>query len=134
MTENAVHLMSEVLASGRRGSTFRLALIHFTEMADEERRSELATIRLLTTLNAGEKQQVLTLLGKYSALNFENRRGLAAQLREDFRQDVLAEQRKGMDLGRTHTRSGATLSRAYLGEQWRRGRRWIGSYFSSGTR
>jgi hypothetical protein len=92
MTEKSVYRMSEVLASGCKGSPFRLALIHFTEMTDAERRSELEAIRSLTAINAGEKQKVLTLLGKFSALNGENRRGLASQLREDYRQDLLAEQ------------------------------------------
>jgi endonuclease/exonuclease/phosphatase family metal-dependent hydrolase len=92
MAEKSVYRMSEVLASGRKGSPFRLALIHFTEMTDAERRSELEAIRSLTAINAGEKQKVLTLLGKFSALNGENRRGLASQLREDYRQDLLAEQ------------------------------------------
>ena len=89
MTEKTVYRLSEILGSGREGAA-RLALIHFVEMTDEDQRSELEAIRSLTTITPDRKQKILKFMGDAIALDADDRRDLASQLREDYRNDLLS--------------------------------------------
>lgn len=90
MTEKTVYRLSDVLGNRRGEKAARLALIHFTELTDEEQRSEMEAIRSLPVGDAGRKQKILTFLEGVIDLDPEDRRELATQLREDYRNDLLS--------------------------------------------
>lgn len=89
MTKKTAYRISEVLGTGRQKAT-RLALIHFTELTDEEQRSELEAVRSLLGDNADPKLKIFAFLQGVAALDPDDRRELASRLRDDYRDDILS--------------------------------------------
>lgn len=90
MSEKTIYRFSDVLANHRGGKAARLALIHFVEMTEEEQRSELEAVRSLPAIEPDRKQTIVEYLEDVIAATPGNRRRLVSQLREDFRNDLLA--------------------------------------------
>ncbi len=90
MTEKTVYKLSDVITNKRGARAVRLALIHFTELTDEEQQSELEAIQSLPSVNGDNQRKILTFLEEVIALDPEDRRELATQLRGDYRDDLLS--------------------------------------------